>query len=351
MSINDNWWLVCAMAAMGVAVMPSIADASTDDLIPEMASGQAYSERYNFSVDLDGGGHIGMNWTISNLGVRNGYGASQVRVRHPDASDYNHSERETRSNWSYNENSFELDIADATIEAVGDGEFELEYDGGDVKVELTFENVIDMWSPDNGTVEQGSDFYRFTMVSPRADVEGRVRLDGEWHDVTGSQSGYADHVVTNVAPYNLAQRFVRFRQYDDDVFVMWREMALTDDYGGGTPTWVMVGVGDEVAFSGDATVRYGNLERDEETGYDIPHAVQVQAESGSDTLDLRLRKDDHDRTDLLEQHGRIARMIAGSVSDPFQYDVHGDYRLEVDVGDNQLRTLDSGRVTIDYLNR
>ena len=347
--------MVCAAisAVLLSAPMTTTASASgsvsVNDLIPSMSSGQAYSERYSFAVDLDNGGHVGMNWTISNLGIRNGYGAAEVRVRHPDIDDYNSSERKRRSDWSYDEERFELNIADSTVRAVDDGVFELRYDGGDVRIELRFENTIDMWRPD--AIESGSDFYRFTMVSPRANVTGRVYIEGQWYDVAGTNSGYADHVVTNVAPYNLASRFTRMRQYDDEVFVMWREVGLTDDFGGGSNTWIVVGVGDQIVYADtNPEVRYGDLERDDETGYYVPDAIQVLSQQGDDELRLTLRRNEHHRTDLLAHHGRMARMVASAVSDPYQYDVHGEYALQVNVGDRRLRLMSDGHVTIDYVN-
>lgn len=347
--------IVGCVAALAVVVGPALAAADqfgTDDLIPAMDSGQAYSERYSFSVDFDDGGHVGMDWTISNLGVRSGYGASEVRLRHPQLDNYHRSERESSGNWSYDSDEFGLDIADATIEAVDDGVFKLEYAGDDIRIELTFDNTIEMWRPATGGIEYGGDYYRFTMVSPRADVSGRIYRNGQWHDVTGTQSGYADHVATNVAPFDMATRFTRFRQYDDEVFVMWREVALTDDFGGGTETWIVVGVDDEIIYEDtNPDVRFGDVETDDETGYYIPHAVQVVSEARDRKLQLTLRKDEHHRTDLLEQHGTIARFVASAVSDPYQYDIHGDYALQVKVGDNQLRTLDEGHVTIDYVNQ
>ena len=361
MHTTTRWLLCCTAAVVAFVAAPTLAVAgapagthqiSANDLIPSKSSGQAYSERYSFAVDLDDGGHVGMNWTISNLGIRNGYGAAQVEVRHPDTDNYSSNERESRSNWSYDEDSFQLNIADATVEAVDDSTFELNYDGDDVRIELTFENTIDMWRPDSADIDSGGDFYRFTMVAPRAEVSGRVHIDGEWHDVTGSNSGYADHVVTNTAPYNMADRFIRFRQYSDDVFVMWRDVDLVDDFGGGNSTWVVVGVGDEIVYADDdPELRFGNVERDGDTGYPVPGAVQIISETDRGDLNLLLRKDDMDRTDLLEHHGRIAQAVASSVSDPYQYDIHGDWALEVNVGERRLRIRDDGHVTIDYVNQ
>lgn len=326
--------------------------ATFEDLIPSMTSGKAYSERYGFAVDLDGGGHIGMDLTISNLGLRNGYGAADVRVRLPDQEKYTFSERLSRGDWRFDEEAFDVDIADTQVRALDANRYELRHDGGDVKVELTFTNRIPMWRPGNGELRQDDEFYRFTIVSPRADVSGRVYLDGQWHEVQGTQSGYADHVVTNVAPYDLGERFSRFRQYDDDVFVMWREIDLSDNFGDQSVTWVLVGRGDEILYQDtDAQVSFGNIEYDEETGYRYPHAVQIVSTNGEGRMRLLVRGDDVRRRDLLAGQGRLVRAIASRVTNPFQYDVHGQYALEIEVGDQRLRRSSQGNMTLDYVGQ
>ncbi len=323
-----------------------------DDLIPSMSSGQAYSERYSFSFNPDQGGHIGINLTISNLGVRSGYGASELRLDMPDRDRYSKSERESRRNWSYDEESFGLQIADAELRADGENAFEYRYDDGDVKVELRFEKRVPMWQPGNGEIRSGDDYYRFTLVAPRSRVTGRVYIDGEWHDVSTEDSGYADHVVTNVAPFDLGKRFTRFRAYEDDVFILWREIDLTSKYGGRPVTWVVVGVGDEIVYEdANAEVRFGEVERHESSGYQVPHAAQVRSDKGDDQLRFLLRGDDYNHRDLLASYGRVARMVAGSLSDPHQFNVEGRYALEVTVDGRPLRVTGENRFTIDYVNQ
>lgn len=322
-----------------------------NDLIPRMSSGQAYTERHTFSVDLDNGAHVGFNFTITNLGIRNGYGAAQVRVRWPGESNYSYGERVSRSNWSFDENRFALDIADTQVEADGNDAFILRHQGDGIEIELRFVNNIPMWQPGNGEIRQGDDYYRFTLTSPRADVTGRVNIGGQWHDVTGARAGYADHVATNVAPYNLAKRFTRFRNYNGDLFVMWREIELTDDYGGQTVSWVVIGQGDQIIFEDSGpTVGFGNATRDSETGYNVPHAVQVEASNGDRGMRFQLRGDDVARRDLLESYGRAARAVASRLSNPFEYTIAGDYALEVVLGDRRIRTTGSSHYTVDFVN-
>lgn len=324
---------------------------SFQDLIPRMSSGSAYTERYSFSVDLDQGGHIGMNFTISNLGLRSGYGAAEVNVRWPGKEQYKYGERVSRRNWSYESDRFAMDIANTQVEASGEDTILLRHEGKEVKVELRFENRIPMWRPGTGEIRNGDDYYRFTLISPRADVTGRVYIDGQWHEVTGRRQGYADHVATNVAPYDLGKRFTRFRNYNDDLFVMWREIELTEQYGGEVVSWVVVGVGDEIIYQ-DASpeVQFGNLQRDQETSYNIPYAAQVNSSRGGAQLRFLLRGEDMRRRDLLQSYGRIARAVAGRFAKPFEYNISGDYALEVEVGGRVLRTTGSSHYTVDFVN-
>ena len=337
------------------AVTPAEAQSnrvSMNDLIPKMSSGQAYTERYTFAVDLDGGGHVGVNFTISNLGVRSGYGASEVRFNRPGVSTYRHAERESRRNWTTAEDRFALDIADTTVEADGENTFVISHRSDRLNLDLRFENSIPMWRPSTGEVRQGDDYYSFALTAPRATVTGKIQVDGgQWEEVTGTRSGYGDHVATNVAPYNLAKRFTRFRNYNDDLFVMWREIELTEDFGGGTVSWVIVGVDDRIIYEDSSPqVRFSQLNHDSETGYHVPHAAQVISKSGDRELRFMLRGEDVEKRDLLASYGRAARLIASRLSNPFQYNVRGDYALEVNMGESRVRRTGSSHVTVDFVN-
>ena len=357
MDVTTKYSMLVAVAfAVSLLGSPAVAgdggqEFGADALIPKMSSGQAYSERYSFAANLDGGGHIGMNFTISNLGIRNGYGAAEVRVELPDFDDYSSSERVSRGNWSYDEDNFGLDISGASVEYKGDGTFRLEYDGDGVHVRLLFENKTPMWQPASGKIENGDDYYDFRLVSPRADVRGHVHVDGDWHEVKGYRTGYADHVATNVAPYDLASRFTRFRSSGDDLFVMWREVNLSDDFGGDSVSWVVVGIDDEIVYEdSNPVIRFGNVKRDEETGYQVPHAIQVRSTEGSSEFMWMLRKDEIKKRDLLEGQGRMVRMIASTVTEPYQFNIEGDYVLQIEVDGEEYRTTDASHVTIDYVN-
>lgn len=320
-------------------------------LIPKMSSGNAYTERYGFSVDLEGGGHIGVDFTISNLGLSNGYGASSVRVQLPGMKKkYDVSNRVSRSKWTYAKDRFFMDISNTTVEGVGNDTFVLKHDG-DVKFELTFKNTIPMWRPGSGEIQVKDGYYKFNLIAPRADVTGKVLVDGAWREVKATRGGYADHVATNVAPYDFAKRFSRFRHYNDDVFIIWREIQLEEKFGGETFTWVMVGYRDKIVFAdANATVRFGNVRPDASTGYNIPHSLQIEGKNGQDSITLVMRGKSFKKKDLLASYGRAARMVASSLSKPFQYTVPSDYTIQMTVQGATANVAGKSHYTIDFVN-
>ncbi|MBA2662702.1 MAG: hypothetical protein H0U74_10435 [Bradymonadaceae bacterium] len=320
------------------------------DLIPRMSSGQSYTERYGFSVDLEGGGHIGVDFTISNLGFGSGYGAAGVRVNVPGAKRYEFSEKMNRGKWSYATDRFFLDIANTSVESKGNDTFVVKHDG-DVKFELEFKNTIPMWRPGDGEITVDGGYYKFNLISPRADVTGKVFVNGEWREVKAARGGYADHVATNIAPYDLAKRFSRFRHYNDDVFIIWREIQLEEKFGGETFTWVMVGYRDQIVFAdANATIKFGNVRPDASTGYSVPHSLQVEGKNGHDTITLVMRGNKADKRDLLASYGRAARLVASAVSKPFQYTVKSQYTIQMSIKGTTANVAGKTHYTIDFVN-
>lgn len=319
-------------------------------LVPRMSSDEAYTERYGFAVDVDGGGHVGVDFTISNLGFGDGHGAINVRVYMPGEKRYEYNKKLSRDEWTADPNSFGLSLDNTTVRAKGTDGFVIKHKGK-VQFELTFQNKIPMWKPGNGRIDVDGGYYAFDLIAPRADVSGRVYVGGKWIEIKGTRSGYADHVATNVAPFDLAKRFIRFRDYNKDVFVMWREIELTEDQGGKSLTWVVVGYKDAIVFSdASARLKFGSIKRDGKTSYDIPRVVQLDGKRGKDSVRLVMQGRKMKRKDLLASYGAAAKMIASTVSEPFQFELKGKYALQMTIGGASATVEGHGHYTIDYLN-
>jgi hypothetical protein len=327
-----------------------------DDLIPKMSSDEAYTERYGFAVDLDDGGHIGVDWTISNLGWGDGRGAASVRVRlpRPDLSGknaYTYQQPASKGSWTYSDKKFDIDIANTRVRARGRNTFVVTHEGEGLSFRLLFKNTTPMFKPGSGQIEVEGGYYKFNMLAARADVTGEVTIGGKTIAVKGTKQGYADHVATNVAPFDFAKRFTRFRTYNDDVFVMWREIKLHPNYGGRSLTWVVVGYRDKIVFSDpDAQIRFARLRKDPENSYQFPMAIQIDAKSGRDSIKLVMTGKKYKRTDLLANLGTAAKMVASTVSNPFRYTIKCNYSLEMTIQRATAQVSGRSHFVMDFVS-
>lgn len=349
------WFGVMLSAAPAAAKTQGWADGAASkptakDLIPRMSSEEAYSERFVFSTDIDGGGHIGIDFTISNLGWGDGHGAASVRVELPGQKKYKFNEKVDEDDWRYGKESFSLDIAKTHVHAVGNNTYILKHSGS-VKVELTLKGTVPMWRPGAGRIKVDDGYYSFDVIAARADVTGRVFLGGKWHEIKSTGNGYAEHSATNVAPYELATRYSRMRTVEGDVFVMWRETKLSKDYGGKSFTFVVVAYKDKVVFSApDARIKFGNVRRDGKTGYSVPLSVQIEASDGRDSIKMVVQGDNYSRSNLLDSYGSVAKAAAAMVTEPYRFSVKNDYTLQMTVQGATATINGHGHMVFDYVN-
>jgi hypothetical protein len=337
----------------GGATAPTMAD-----LIPKMRSEEAYSERYNFEADLEGGGSLKVNFTISNLGLSDGSAQSRLRIDTGEDVTYSYKEKYGSGDWSYGEKSFKLQEPKTTIEGSGESTFTVrhtgKHKGETVEVELTFQSPMPMWQPGGGTLQvSDSDYYTVHLLGMRSSVDGQMTIGDETYEVTAERSGYADHVSTNIAPYSLAKRIAYSRVYDDDhdVFVIWRNIQLTEQYGGTPETYIVVGYKDQIVFDKtDVDFKHGDIESDGKTGYPLPYSVQLDASQGDDEIKLVMRGESVKRKDLLKSVGRFVRVLASSVTKPYHFAFDGTYALQMNIGGAEATVRGDARYVFDHLN-
>ena len=327
---------------------------SARDFIPTPSNEEAYTERYTFSVDLDGGGWIGTYLTISNLGVGDKHAAARVRIQLPDRDkEFQYFQRVGHEACSSSSASLDLEVAAVRLATKGEKGFTIELDDPDsgVKMELEFKNELARWKPGNGRVDVEDGYLAYGMLAPRASVKGRVFIDDKWHDVTSTRRAFGDHTATNLAPYVLGTRFSRFRVFDKDLTIAWREFKLGEKYGGRSITWMLVGYKNKIVFAdASANLRTGRVSKDGQTGYNIPYAVQIDGKDGKDQVKMVLRGSRMKRTDLLESYGTFARVVAGAVSKPYRYDFPCDYTIQMNIGGATATVKGKGSYSFDFLN-
>jgi hypothetical protein len=315
-----------------------------------MSKNEAYTERYGFAVDLDNGGHIGVDWTISNLGWGDGHGAAAVRVRLPGEEKYNTREKVSQGGWHHSDKMFDVNIANTRVRARGNDTFVVTHQGDEVSFRLLFKNTAPRFKPGGGQIEVADGYYKFNLLAARADVTGEVTIGGKTIEVDGTRQGYADHVATNISPFDFAQRSSRFRTYNRDVFVMWREITLHPNHGGHSYTWVVVGYKDKIVFSDpNAQIRLARQREDLTSGYKYPMALQIDAKSGKDSIKLVMTGKKYKRTDLLERFGAAANMVASTLRNPFRYTVKCNYTLQMTIQSATAKVSGRSQFVIDFM--
>lgn len=322
---------------------------SMRDLIPKLSSDEAYTERYTFSADIDGGGEIYIDFTISNLGWGDHHGASTARVEMPGMKNYEYAEKLDEGDWAYDKKGFALQIGKSSVKGVGKDKFVLRHKGR-VPFEMTFENTLPMWKPGTGKISGADKYFRLALISPRANVSGRVKIDGQWRAFKGTNSGMGDYNATTFAPFDLAHRFSRFRAFNGDVFVAWRDIELAEDYGGKSLTWIVVGYKDKIVFA-DASARLKESRvTNRAGGYMVPRSIQIDARSGKDRVRLVMKGERIEEKDLLEGYGAPVKMVASAVSQPFQFTLPARYQLQMTIQGATATVAGESEFSMDYMN-
>lgn len=320
-----------------------------ESLIPEMGGKEAYSERYEFEAALEGGGRIMMAWTISNLGWGDGRGAAQVELHLPRREPYDFGKKVGRGKWSFEKNPFQLTIAGTRLRAAGGDTFKLTHDGK-IRIEATFRSRLPTWSP--GRLVHKKGYRHVTLICPRADVEGRVRLDGTWKKIRSDGAGYADHTATTLAPHKMAVRFSRFHAFQGDTTIVWKGIDPTEKFGGGRIAWILVGKRNRIVFHDlNADLKFADDKKDPATGYSIPRTIETTGRSGQDRVSVVQRAGDYRRTDLLAKYGTFAQLIAGAVATPYRFEQEARFTCEMIVDGTSSTTEGSGDLVMDFLHK
>lgn len=320
-------------------------------IIPQPGEEEAYLERYTIRVNMDGGGWIGIDMTLSNLGFGDGHGAFDVGIELPEQKKYKQVKKVGRDQWSSAADKFALKIGQTQISAIDKDNYVVTHEDGELKMELRFKNTIPMWSPGRGQIDVKDGYFKYHILAPRASVTGKVIKDGKTYEIKATANAFIDHTATNIAPYDFAKHFSRFSDYKDDVTVIWREVQLDEKYGGQTLTWVLVGYKDQIILEdAQAAIRFGKTQQDALTGYTIPFAVQLDGKQGKDSIKLVMHGKKMRKKDLLESYGSAVKMVASAVSKPFRYSFDCKYVLQMTIQGAQATIKDSGNYTIDYVN-
>ncbi len=313
------------------------------DIIPDPRGDEAYSERYTFFAKLDGGGEAYVDVTISNLGWGDRHGVTTGKIKIPGQKTYSFKKKLDEDDWSYKRDRFEIAVGPTKVSGSAADGFTVTHQGKK-SFEITFTSKTPMWRPGIGRFLHDGNIYGTILAVPWGNVSGWVETDSGKTNISGV--GMFDHGISTFAPYNLANKFSRMRHYEDGFFIAWREVDLTEDAGGESITWIVVGKNDQILFSdASAKISWSSFGKHDESGHSVPTSVKITGTDGSKALIFEFSGRRARATDLLAQFGSAARAVAGTVSNPWQFEIKGKYDLKVTGGGGMTRT---GRASVEF---
>jgi hydroxyneurosporene synthase CrtC len=325
------------------------------DYLPHLKDNESYSETWSHGVWTDDGRFmIGVDFVISNLGVGDHNGAVSAEYV-DDAGKKTKCKVEYDSDeWSWSKDRFALKFGSNTLEG-GKAGLQISLSCKNLKMDLKYENEVDPIKPGSGQLRFGDNDGSYNMVftSPRAKVTGTVTRGNQKFDITGI--GYADHSYMDIAPYDQARRWFRFKSIKKDLSVIFAEMETTEEYGRVTRGWAILAdsngkivVTPRVNFSCDGFIK----DTRSSEGYRIPRRVRLAAVEGTTqaTGSMVMTKLKETR-DPLAQLGIIKRAIVKRYTKPRDYYISCNVKLRIRSKDKEDRLLeDTGTYRFYYVN-
>jgi len=177
-------------------------------LRPSELASDEYAETFTFVADLDDGTYVQLQLAVTNLGPGSGTGLCRALVKRPGAAAWTSHRRYARSEWGHAVSARGETLSVGPCSAHSGLQSSVRVPLSGRAVELTFpEPLSERAAP--VTIRTRDREYRSSILQAFTPVS--ARLDG--FDAGGplAGGGYADHSRGNVAPADLARRWVRFR--------------------------------------------------------------------------------------------------------------------------------------------
>ncbi|MBJ6760331.1 hypothetical protein JGU66_06120 [Myxococcaceae bacterium JPH2] len=178
-------------------------------LEPTFSTNDNYGESFTFIGDLDDGGFVLVQLSMTNIGPGSRTGICRATVLRPGQRAWTPQNRVGGKQWRYDPATATLQVGDCWARSSATGtQVEAPLDGG--RVALTYDAPLSPHSPDGSVVEVGSERYRHEVLVATSPVKVTLQVPKSAEE-TLTGGGYADHTRSTIPPAKLARRWVRFR--------------------------------------------------------------------------------------------------------------------------------------------
>jgi hypothetical protein len=328
----------------------------TKHLVPAMAKGEGYGEKYTFNADLGDRGNLYFSMTISNLGFGDHKMEAKGRLT-LDGKSYKWKKALDDDEWKHGKAPFFIKAGPAKISGTPK-RLVFEVAQGEGSFEFVFTPIANAWRPRNGQIQFGSDRKASDYtVFPLMAVSGWAKVGGEQIALKGT--GYGTHSWSELAIYNQARWTMSFRGISGDSTVYVRELGLTKDYGRKRIAYLLVTKGSNVeieSFDYQMTPTEVFTDTKHANKYKVPESFQLLGKDAEEP-DQRMfrgkvtKKKLRKRKDMLGKMNAATRAVVSRFSKPVSYSYDATYLLEVRVAGAMQRLEGVGRYEFTHLNK
>lgn|GEM_PF-2863789 len=324
------------------------------DLIPPLLEAEHYTDKFTFEFTLVGGYAVYYSVFVTNLGPGQHKVKVNSRVVTPDGRRLTDEKRFEGGGWASARDRLDVVIGEYRLSGTPE-RLTLTTKGEGYALDLVATPDPAPWRPLQGTLTRPSApeaYFNTVYVAPRNHVEGTLTIDGKPLPVTGY--GYGIHTVSNVAPYEMAWRWLSFRSVDPAWTLFFRQLITPQADGKRELAWLVVDGPDGLRFQSDqVTVTASEVTPDKHANaYPVPARLVVHATSGQDELYLLLRADElRSRDEPLKSLNTLVRVMAERMTQPVNLEYYAPFAARLRVNGVEHRFDGRGNYELNFLNK
>ncbi len=119
---------------------------------------------------------------------------------------------------------------------------------GNLSADLSYKNLVEGWIPGKGRTTYGDkDYFAWSVPIPRAEVEGKIKINGE--PMNGKGSGYHDHNWGNFDVARAISYWYWGRLYTENFTVIYAYVKTNRNYGSHASKPLMIAKNEKVIIS------------------------------------------------------------------------------------------------------
>lgn len=313
---------------------------------------EGYTEQWNHEVWLVGGGFIGVDFVVTNIGIGDDKGAVRVTWVDPDKVKTVCRKKYDDDEWTASKSEYLLKFG--KNRAKGDSEgIELNIKCKKLSMELKFDNQAPPLKPGGGVLRFGDDgTYSMVFSSPRARVTGTVSAGGKSYTIDAP--GHATHSRTTMYPHKQVHRWFRFTKIAKDISIILAEMESVPDYYNARNGWALLADSKgRIASTVRINFKYDGYIEDTRSGekYVIPRRVRIVAADGStQVVGVLLMKKIRSAKDPTADLDTISRTVMRRFTKPREYKIDCTYDFKIKTQKEERRVKGEGTYKFVYVN-